>query len=653
MLGKLALRNAKRSFKDYLVYMITITISFALIFSFNAAIFSKDILELSDMMDSFQGAIVAVSIIVVIIIGWLINYTMRFMLEKRSHEFGTYAVLGIDNKRISKLFMLENLTLGIISLLLSLVVGLFLYQILVAIVFNVFDLPYQISLNVTWQSVLLTLFYFIIIFAFSLWHMRHKLKKMKVYDLLYFDKKNENAALKKRKNKTIICVLSLICGIISIVLLFNSFKIGVDPNMGNILIALILVIICIYGFYFTAASLITSFFLNKRRKYKGQNLFIVRNFASKINTMGVTLGTLGLLFCLTFISMNVGMFMKGLFDEQIMRMAPYDISVFNPEDDDNFETVLTKIESDYTIEDKIIYKAYYSDSNTFTKISETSGLGYQNKDSFLKLSDYNKLREMRGMEPVTLEKDKYLIHSMSNHEKSFNEVEFSKLPIVLNDQALTFEELLTEGFSTEWIPGCTFIIVVNDEYVSNLNVINTILGVNTKEETNEDFQRELNKMVQSNLYIDDAVYSLANVTVKGAVISQNKSVLITFSFSLFYLAFIFTATAGTILSIQQLSDSAKYKFRYKILDKLGMGHRTMDKLIFKQLLIFFIFPVLLPLIISLVASIATYQIFVPVIENANLLWQVIGINILLFMFIYVIYFIATYIGFRKNVYAEK
>lgn len=242
---------------------------------------------------------------------------------------------------------------------------------------------------------------------------------------------------------------------------------------------------------------------------------------------------------------------------------------------------------------------------------------------------------------------------MSNHEKSFNEVEFSKLPIVLNDQTLTFQELLTEGFSTEWIPGCTFIIVVNDDYVSNLNVINTILGVNTKEETNEDFQRELNKMVQSNLYIDGEVYSLANVTVKGAVITQNKSVLITFSFSLFYLAFIFTATAGTILSIQQLSDSAKYKFRYKILDKLGMGHRTMDKLIFKQLLIFFIFPVLLPLIISLVASIATYQIFVPVIENANLLWQVIGINILLFMFIYVIYFIATYIGFRKNVYAEK
>ena len=158
MLGKLALRNAKRSFNEYLVYMITITISFALNLSINAAIFSKDILELSDMMNSFQGAIVIVSIIVVLIIGWLINYTMRFMLEKRSHEFGTYAVLGIDNKRISKLFMLENLTLGIISLFLSFVVGLFLYQILVAIVFNVFDLPYHISLEVTPHAVALTLF---------------------------------------------------------------------------------------------------------------------------------------------------------------------------------------------------------------------------------------------------------------------------------------------------------------------------------------------------------------------------------------------------------------------------------------------------------------------------------------------------------------
>ena len=60
MLGKLALRNAKRSFKDYLVYMITITISFALIFSFNAAIFSKDILELLEQINNDYGTTILI-----------------------------------------------------------------------------------------------------------------------------------------------------------------------------------------------------------------------------------------------------------------------------------------------------------------------------------------------------------------------------------------------------------------------------------------------------------------------------------------------------------------------------------------------------------------------------------------------------------------
>ena len=35
MLGKLAYRNAKRSIKDYLIYLITITLSFSLILAFN------------------------------------------------------------------------------------------------------------------------------------------------------------------------------------------------------------------------------------------------------------------------------------------------------------------------------------------------------------------------------------------------------------------------------------------------------------------------------------------------------------------------------------------------------------------------------------------------------------------------------------------
>ena len=92
MLGKLSIRNAKRQAKDYIIYFITVVISVALMFSFNSIAVSEDIVELSSMMNAFSQSISVISFIIILVMAWLINYTMKFMLEKRSKEFGTYEI---------------------------------------------------------------------------------------------------------------------------------------------------------------------------------------------------------------------------------------------------------------------------------------------------------------------------------------------------------------------------------------------------------------------------------------------------------------------------------------------------------------------------------------------------------------------------------
>ena len=57
MLGKLAYRNAKRSIKDYLIYLITITLSFSLILAFNLVASSDEVAALSSGMSTFQKCI--------------------------------------------------------------------------------------------------------------------------------------------------------------------------------------------------------------------------------------------------------------------------------------------------------------------------------------------------------------------------------------------------------------------------------------------------------------------------------------------------------------------------------------------------------------------------------------------------------------------
>ena len=63
MLGKLAVRNTKRSIKDYLIYLITVTIAFSLIFAFNLVASSEEVIELSTGMDTFKYILAFVNVV--------------------------------------------------------------------------------------------------------------------------------------------------------------------------------------------------------------------------------------------------------------------------------------------------------------------------------------------------------------------------------------------------------------------------------------------------------------------------------------------------------------------------------------------------------------------------------------------------------------
>lgn len=68
MLGKLAVRNTKRSIKDYLIYLITVTIAFSLIFAFNLVASSEEVIELSTGMDTFKYILAFVNVVIIFVI---------------------------------------------------------------------------------------------------------------------------------------------------------------------------------------------------------------------------------------------------------------------------------------------------------------------------------------------------------------------------------------------------------------------------------------------------------------------------------------------------------------------------------------------------------------------------------------------------------
>ena len=129
------------------------------------------------MMENFKIVMYFISAIVIFVIGWLINYTTKFIFKKRSKEFGTYMLLGIPKKQISKLFLTEIIILGLIALIISFFIGFLLSILLSTIIMNIFSLPYEVKFSINSNAILLTLLYFALIYLIVLFFYEKKTQK--------------------------------------------------------------------------------------------------------------------------------------------------------------------------------------------------------------------------------------------------------------------------------------------------------------------------------------------------------------------------------------------------------------------------------------------------------------------------------------------
>lgn len=177
MLAKLALRNVKRSSKDYLVYFFTMTVVVALMFAFNSLLFSKDVQSMFEQAALMQVMLGLATFFIIIIVAWLINYTLRFIMEKRSREFGTYLLLGMKKKQIARLYMRENVILGMGAFFAGLVCGILVQQIILSVLYSMFSLDYVFNVEMNGGCLIMTASCYAGCYLLALLRCKRKLKK--------------------------------------------------------------------------------------------------------------------------------------------------------------------------------------------------------------------------------------------------------------------------------------------------------------------------------------------------------------------------------------------------------------------------------------------------------------------------------------------
>lgn len=148
---------------------------------------------------------------------------------------------------------------------------------------------------------------------------------------------------------------------------------------------------------------------------------------------------------------------------------------------------------------------------------------------------------------------------------------------------------------------------------------------------------------------DTIVVFVAKNLVRDNLIPELKGILLSLIFPLFYVGLVFFCAALTVLSVRQLSDSSKYRFRYRVLSQMGCSQKEIFRIILKQLLGYYMCPALEALAVSGVISIYAGGRFNFYTGTHTPAAGYFLISTSLFFGIYVVYFSVTCVGFRRNI----
>mgnify|MGYP000246787850 CR=1 FL=1 len=196
MLFKLSIKNMKKSFKDYAIYFITLVLGVALFYMFNSLDSQEAMLEVSsstkEMIKLMINMLSMVSVFIAIILSLLIVYANTFLINRRKKEFGIYMTLGMGKRQISKILLIETVFVGIISLAIGLILGIFASQfmsILVAKLFQADMSKFEFVFSRT--ACIKTCIYFAVMYIAVIIFNVFTISRYKLINLLTAIKKNE------------------------------------------------------------------------------------------------------------------------------------------------------------------------------------------------------------------------------------------------------------------------------------------------------------------------------------------------------------------------------------------------------------------------------------------------------------------------------
>ena len=537
-----------------------------------------------------------------------------------------------------------------------------------------------------------TCIYFAVMFIAVMIFNTITISKYKLINLLTATKKNEEVKIKN----PVVCVIIFLIAVAILVYCYYKVTIGVNTmtTANQILPIILLGIISTILVFWSLSGFILKVVQSIKKIYlKDVNMFVLRQLNNKINTTVISMSLICLMLFMTISVLSSSLSLNSTMRRDMQEMTPVDINLYKtanlPESYQNPYTGKTEYYTEEQIEDSkvsmeqtLIENGF--DMNNFKDTVEIPiyasseltmedllkgieemvkmqfpQLRYDAPEEIIKVSDYNKIARLYGNQEYSLEDNQFIVLCDFDSMKT------------LRDQALKENDIITlkgkeykakydecqEGFidmSSSHIN--TGIILVPDSVeFTDSEKERTFLAANYNadtEEEKENIEKAFTDESNSELYKNILAKGLDfDGMTKISIIESSVGVATMVVFISIYLGIIFLIVSSAILALKQLTESSDNKERYNILRKLGADEKIINKALFKQIGLFFIFPLILAIIHS-IFGIQFVMTLMSVLASSEELLPSIIATVIVMGAIYGLYFLATYIG-SKNIIKEE
>lgn len=720
MLCKLAWGNVRRAGRDYLVYLLTLTLGVTVFYAFNTISMQVDIAGideegLAQVMGSMLGDL---TYFLAGVMAFLMVYANNFIMKRRKKEFGLYQVLGMGRGRVATIMALETVIVSVGAFVAGIVLGVGLSQLMTFFTASLFKTQianFHFFFSV--HAFSLTLACMLVMFVLTLLLNLRAVRRTKLIELMGAERRNES--IKTRNPWIAIAIFAVgvvLVGVAYYRLLRDGFPLTATDSklqeaMNQFGITTAMVTVGTFALFWGLSGMLIKLLQSLRGVYwRGLNMFTVRQLAAKVNTVCFSMGVIAMLLFLAITSVACGMSIANVMNENLERYNPVDVSqtyvyytpdtldyykgykgYVNPSEADRMVLADTTVDlypawhgkgksadnndgtgkkvdiADVAGEHVQIdsYLSYpFGGSNpsvTPSEMCKTMGeklpkaFGGSNADTMglfvTPASQYNKLRQMMGEEPVHIGHDQYLLTCDMGGELVDLYTKYMAGGHALTLGGHTLKPATdksdedTAAIANSAMGSNPGTVVVADELLSQLNLqpYSSSLLVNYKQgmDTTEA-DESIKHTLLDNLLVDGKEPGSWGIFItRSEMYTQAAQMNGMISYLAIYIGFVLVVACAAILSIQQLSNVADGSRSYRVLAQIGCEDRQIRHSVMAQQAVFFLFPLAVGLAHSFVALKVIIEL-VSIFGNMSI-GGTVGLTCAIFLAAYGGYFLVTYL----------